>query len=406
MPRFLLGDEHGHIKSLRYLPDAVAGDQDKAILKTIYTLSRSGGPVELQALAASSSSDIKLTAAFSDGSISTFHLYDDDTIKELSSWKEPRLKENQRFIGLAVTKGTAFSCTSNGALRVVDITREGSEASPVSSKNATLPIRLRDWKLSDDATKFIYGGDEVDVSLWDTELAFQAVEPKKREGGLLGKKRTRNDLFPGELWRAKNVANDALGLRQPIRINSLTFLDPTSSATHVLAGTELGDARRYDTRAGRRPVAEITSIGRVGGVRVVSKGANDNEVFISDNGSNLFSVDLRNGKVLYGYKGLSGSVNSIAATPRILATTALDRFARIHSVAPPPENAGQRQDHRGEVVEKVFTKSNPTCILWDGDSAICEKRNVDDDDGIWENMEHVGDESDGEKSVRKKHRQK
>ena len=28
------------------------------------------------------------------------------------------------------------------------------------------------------------------------------------------------------------------------------------------------------------------------------------EAFISDNGSNLFSVDLRNGKIAYGYKGL------------------------------------------------------------------------------------------------------
>ena len=27
------------------------------------------------------------------------------------------------------------------------------------------------------------------------------------------------------------------------------------------------------------------------------------EVFISDNGSNLFSMDLRNGKIAYGYKG-------------------------------------------------------------------------------------------------------
>ena len=28
------------------------------------------------------------------------------------------------------------------------------------------------------------------------------------------------------------------------------------------------------------------------------------EVFISDNGSNLFVVDLRTGKIAYGYKGL------------------------------------------------------------------------------------------------------
>lgn len=71
------------------------------------------------------------------------------------------------------------------------------------------------------------------------------------------------------------MPNDSLGLRQPVRISSLVVLDSTPSTTHLLAGTELGDVRRYDTRAGRRPIAEFKAIGRVGGVNAMKKGLND-----------------------------------------------------------------------------------------------------------------------------------
>lgn len=94
----------------------------------------------------------------------------------------------------------------------------------------------------------------------------------------------------------------------------------------------------------------------------------------------------------------------MAVTPKLLATTALDRFARVHSVCPPPELSGKQQDNRGSVLEKVFTKSVPTCIVWDGASTMCERACGDGDD-LWENMEHVADESesDMEGSVRRKH---
>lgn len=70
------------------------------------------------------------------------------------------------------------------------------------------------------------------------------------------------------------MPNDFLGLRQPIRISSLTYLSSPSSATHhhILTGTQLGDVRRYDTRAARRPVADWKGVGKVGGVKVVEKG--------------------------------------------------------------------------------------------------------------------------------------
>lgn len=151
------------------------------------------------------------------------------------------------------------------------------DSSGVSHKLAAIPSRLCDWRLSHDRQTFAYGGDEVEVSLWDTERAFCSPSESAAAGTPAngGKKRKQSDaLFPGEVWRAKNVQNDFLGLRQPVHNTCLTYLSPSTSANqhHLLAGTRLGDMRRYDTRAGRRPVAIFTGIGKVGGVRTVEKG--------------------------------------------------------------------------------------------------------------------------------------
>jgi hypothetical protein len=84
--------------------------------------------------------------------------------------------------------------------------RDNSQPSP--SQLASLPTRLSDWRLSPNGEAFAYGGDEVDLSVWNTELAFQ----HKQENGTSvstenTKKRKRGDaLFPAETWRAKNVS--------------------------------------------------------------------------------------------------------------------------------------------------------------------------------------------------------
>lgn len=66
-------------------------------------------------------------------------------------------------------------------------------------------------------------------------------------------------------------------------------------------------------------------LGKVGGVRIVEKGLSakcvttlivkqfliyqPSEVFVGDNGSNLFSIDLRTGGILYSYKGEVKKIN-------------------------------------------------------------------------------------------------
>lgn len=69
-----------------------------------------------------------------------------------------------------------------------------------------LPARLCDWRLSPGRDTFAYGGDEVDLSVWSIEQAFAPRSDSLASDSAEAKKRKRSDaLFPGEIWRARNV---------------------------------------------------------------------------------------------------------------------------------------------------------------------------------------------------------
>ena len=106
-----------------------------------------------------------------------------------------------------------------------------------------------------------------------------------------------------------------------MNIASLAFLSEGQGNHHHLAiGNELGSVRRYDTRASKQPVANWAGISNVGGVRRIEKGSHEqyvshyvhtrvtintdsSELFAADSTTNLLCLDLRNGRVLYGYQG-------------------------------------------------------------------------------------------------------
>ncbi|KAF9464656.1 hypothetical protein BDZ94DRAFT_1255604 [Collybia nuda] len=256
---------------------------------------------------------------------------------------------------------------------------------------ASLPTRLQDWRLAPNHQTFAFGGDEVNLSIWDTESTFSS-HSREIESTSSKKRKRDNALLPGEIWRAYNVHNDSFGLRQPIRITSLSYLPSSSGFHHVITGTQLGDVRRYDARAGRRPVSDW-KIGKVGGVKTLENGIFEHQVFVSDYGYNLWTLDMRNGQIIYGYRGLSGAVTSIASSPSVMASTALDRYTRIHSTFPPPKEEGKQQERKGDVLAKIFMNGTPTVIAWDQNeetNSATPNHNVNEDD-IWENMDPVED---------------
>ena len=70
-------------------------------------------------------------------------------------------------------------------------------------------MRLCEWRLAPDKNTFSYGGDEVELSVWDLETAFapkqQPPQPQPESPSSKKRKRSTAELLPGELWRAKNV---------------------------------------------------------------------------------------------------------------------------------------------------------------------------------------------------------
>ncbi|KAI0093605.1 hypothetical protein BDY19DRAFT_1044938 [Irpex rosettiformis] len=424
MPRYFTGDELGSIKSVSFkqtnggkewetsvdslIEGSSSASRSRAIQKLVLTSNPEGGSEKL------------LAAARADGSTSVFHITGETTtLQEQSSWKENRLKQTHKYVGLSFGKRGVYSCTSNGALRLTTLISEDSADAQQDPNLAVLPTRLAEWQLASDEQTFAYAGDEVELSIWDTERAFssdsvQSIDEGKAVGPASRKRKRTEQLLSGEVWRAKNLPNDSLNLRQPVRNTAFTYLQTSSAPSHqnILVGTQFGDVRRYDTRTARRPVSNWTGIGKTGGIGVIENGLNKNQVFVSDRGSNLYALDLRNGKISFGYKdqglipavelGFSGAVTSIAVSPSFLASNAEDRYTRLHSTFPPPDQVGQQQEHKGEVLEKTYVNVVPTVVLWDGTADASAKEAVEDeeaeggDDEMWDNMESAeSDDEDG-----------
>ncbi|KAF4576526.1 hypothetical protein EYR36_000876 [Pleurotus pulmonarius] len=395
MAQFLIGDELGNIKRLHYNPSPSNPDDPKTTIKTVLDGSTSASSI--QALSTSGDGDSRMVvAARANKTIDIYKWNEDETLETQCSWSETRMKSDTSFVGLALSNDVVYSCTSNGALRKTVLPKASSADPTPIHQLVALPSNLHAWRLSPDSETFAYGGDEVDLSVWDVEQAF-TDHSNLKSGNTASKKRKRTaELLPGEIWRANNVSNDHLGLRQPIRISSLAYL-PKASPHHLVTGTQFGDVRLYDKRAARKPLSNWKIFKDGSGVKTLESGPSDHQIFVSDSQSRLFAVDIRNGSVSYGYKG---SVSSVAPSQSLMASASLDRYVRIHSIFPPPLQVGKAQDEKGDVLEKVFVTSIPIAVFCDEETTFrsdAERPGEDDedDDDIWHNMEGVDDEQDG-----------
>lgn len=102
-----------------------------------------------------------------------------------------------------------FTATSYGYLTHTPLPGESAAS---TSSHTVLPTRLRDFKVSPNGAHFAYGGDEVDISLWDTERGL-AGPPSPPIPGLKLKKQKVPELLYGEVWRAQNVSGPCWGFR-------------------------------------------------------------------------------------------------------------------------------------------------------------------------------------------------
>lgn len=75
----------------------------------------------------------------------------------------------------------------------------------MTTETGVLPMRLAEWRLSPDQNTFAYTGDEVELSVWDTENAFTAQRQESSSNESPKKRKRSEQLLPGESWRARNV---------------------------------------------------------------------------------------------------------------------------------------------------------------------------------------------------------
>ncbi|CAE6432337.1 unnamed protein product [Rhizoctonia solani] len=200
--RVFTGDDKGQLKSV--VCEIPGGESTSRISTTTLQIGADNkSPLHrLQCHRDSDSGVGILATARADGHIATYsYTSGSNELAELSSWNETRMKNSDRFIGL---KGW-LTCTHNGRLRLSNTFGEHSDSDPPVDLFASLPMRLNDIRPSPSFSSLAYGGDEVDLSVWDVERTFSDKPHSTDEAGKKRKK-GKNELMYAEVWRAKQAS--------------------------------------------------------------------------------------------------------------------------------------------------------------------------------------------------------
>jgi len=237
------------------------------------------------------------------------------------------------------------------------------------------------------------------------------------------------DLEKGEVtWRAKNVRENSLCLRVPVRVNSLSWATELApSRGLLLSGSTDGKVRLYDVATQRRPLFELvighgTGAGSGGytgttdelarpvncsvvaraGVRSggsaagVRSGGSAWSLFVGDTVGTLREYDLSNlstckpaevppGRKKHlawalkqmpfrrGYKGVMGSIRAVDvhSSGEALTAVGLGRFAYMFET---------RKRSRASLVGKVYLKQKLTAVLFSSEDKAGQKEDAGEND--------------------------
>ncbi|KAJ2782889.1 Ribosome biogenesis protein nsa1 (NOP7-associated protein 1) [Coemansia interrupta] len=296
------------------------------------------------------------------------------TGQSLYVYSEPDFTENisvkhkgkyingRNYVGLGAGKEGFVSCSNMGEVRFQrfeDANSAGMMKLPVGV------VKMRSHK--DKFTLFAAGGHEQELSIWDAETACSGdsyLEPVSEP-----------------LFRSQNVEDDWLGLRVPVWITDMQFLDANTTNPQMAVSTGHKHIRIYDTKAQRRPV-HSWEIGKNPILHTLASHVKP-ELFISDNLGNMQQLDLRNGKIVGSYKGIAGAVADMALSEdgKKVAEVGLDRFLRVY------EADGMRR-----MLHRAYIKQRVTAVVWDWDVKDIDQVDIDrqETEDIWESMETLG----------------
>ncbi|CAO1627610.1 unnamed protein product [Sympodiomycopsis kandeliae] len=461
--QFYLGDSDGMIKSFTVPVKSVEGDDEQiALPSNVYQGGSSKGSGAVQRMVggvidgvgyvlavARKNATIDILQPSSEPSSSTSSSSSPRLIKTI---KNPKMKAGlQRWVGLSICDTGVYACTSAGDwtfTRVQADQEDEEEEDVVHRVGLPEPLQSCIFYPEYNPRYFLYGGEQVPLSIWDIECIKNGgkisegdddneeedksgdtsglnAKQRKRKRQIENRAKAKELLPPGEIWRAKNLANDALSLpRRPnissigvVGSNDTTAVEPgTVPSLQIAVGTRDGLIRMYDPSSGvRKYTKEIrvvphTSSAQVenSAIKAIYTGCTNNEELIASDGSGrLTCVNHTQGKSLYQWKDIKGSITSVATIQDTnwFLSSSFDRLLRTHTYATGTES-------RGKVVKSTFTGgSNVTSIVWDGivpDAAeqgneSISMRNEDDDgsedseegeeEEVWNEMQQVGTES-------------
>lgn len=271
------------------------------------------------------------------------------------------------------------------------------------------------------------GGKENDLKVWN--LAANGKEP---------------------IFRAKNMPDNWIQLREPVHITCIDFLDQN----RIVVGTAhhqvtlyfmyylrflynrviFQKVRVYDIKSGiRRPVANFI-FGQHPITACLAVPNEPNRVIVANTFGDVQMLDIKQTASkqqqsnlqkadqpclgLQKYKGFQGTVKSMQlaqlvnneSTSFYLATCGLDRFLRVHSI------------ESGQLAAKVFLKSRLNCLLFSKHAPLSTKKaktgadgekiddelasNVESEDlgteDLWSDMDTIIEKYGNEKESSKK----
>ncbi|GHJ88489.1 hypothetical protein NliqN6_4891 [Naganishia liquefaciens] len=321
------------------------------------------------------------------------------------------VRKSHQWIGLEVLPSGILSSMSSGLVNLHPFTESGTTHT-ASVLSPLTCLRTVPTQSPSGPTHMVLAGKNVELSVWDMERTFAAGSKAKDAGKAetSAKKRKKNELEEGEIWRAKRLPNNFLSIPTPVDYTSMCILPTTSSgdaagSTSIAAGTKSGFIRKYDTR--QREHVSNWKTAREGGIVTLEAGQNEHELFFVDASSQFGALDLRTGRTLYTLSKQTATAYDVLPLPsagpvsgvgqRIgMLSLSSDATVRLHSVSAPPKEA-KGNVTKGEILGMIGG-------VGIGRMAYCGTTNLprDEDEENVGSDEDVGGEDedeDGEETV-------
>uniref|UniRef100_A0A6T2BWM3 Guanine nucleotide-binding protein subunit beta-like protein n=1 Tax=Eutreptiella gymnastica TaxID=73025 RepID=A0A6T2BWM3_9EUGL len=261
------------------------------------------------------------------------------------------------------TRGGLMSDVSHGQERILSMSEDGTleilkleDPDGPDRRKITVPAPIENCAYQQGVIAF--GGRHNDLKLFN--LAVERVS-----------------------WRAQNVDNNFLNMRQPIYVAATCFWRP-DTPNMIAVGTGHGHLRVYDLRGPKKPVID-TKVTEYGDCRPTCIAKHhkffESEVMLGDTMGNIYCVETRKcaKRVVTSGKlrpSSTGSIRAMALHPQqpCIASAGLGRKVLVHDIR---ERA---------LITKAYGKHKMTAVLFSKEPAFIDKYRIGRDGNVYDDL--------------------